>query len=81
MRTSLSVLAAVLAAFPPRAAAQQLSEDTFETLRDAIVPKAGEVRWREIPWRPSLWDALREARAKDAPVLLWAMNGHPLGCT
>jgi hypothetical protein len=24
---------------------------------------------------------VKEAQEKDRPILLWAMNGHPLGCT
>lgn len=46
-----------------------------------LAPKAKEMSWAEIPWRPSLWSAVLEARRDDKPVLLWAMNGHPLACT
>ena len=60
---------------------QPLSEKTFAQLRAQILPSAEELRWREIPWRAALWPALAEAAAADKPVLLWAMNGHPLACT
>jgi hypothetical protein len=58
-----------------------LSNATFDAVRDAILPSKAEERWREIPWRTSAWDAVVEATATEKPVLLWAMNGHPLACT
>lgn len=61
--------------------AQTLTDESFEKLRTAIRPSAQELRWMEVPWRPTFWDAVREAQATDKPVLLWAMNGHPLACT
>ena len=44
-----------------------------------IRPKATEVGG--IAWLPSLWDAVEASHEKRRPILLWAMNGHPLGCT
>ncbi len=35
----------------------------------------------EIQWRSTLAAGVREASAAHKPILLWAMNGHPLGCT
>jgi len=58
-----------------------LTPETCAAVRDLILPTAEEERWREIPWRASLLEAAREARRLERPVLLWAMNGHPLGCT
>jgi hypothetical protein len=43
--------------------------------------RPGKEKWEEIPWRVSLTDARREAAARKKPLLLWAMDGHPLGCT
>ena len=86
MRPSV-VLSLLLFACPPlvtsaRAAEPtKLTDATFDALRAAILPSKGEERWREIPWRTSTWDAVVEAAAKEKPVLLWAMNGHPLACT
>lgn len=61
---------------PPRADAK-----TFEALVAHVVPEDKELRWRSIPWRPTLRDGLRDGAAAEKPVLLWAMNGHPLGST
>jgi hypothetical protein len=46
-----------------------------------VVPAAEELRWLEIPWRATLWDAVVDAHRLRRPILLWAMNGHPLACT
>ena len=37
--------------------------------------------WRAIGWKPSLWEAVVEANEEEKPILLWTMNGHPLGQT
>ncbi|MFT5734951.1 MAG: hypothetical protein ACJA2W_001967 [Planctomycetota bacterium] len=47
----------------------------------AVVPGEDELKWRSIPWRPTLLDGLRDGAEERRPVLLWAMNGHPLGTT
>ena len=58
-----------------------LDETTFEHWRDYLKPAEGELRWQGISWRGQFWEGMEEATEKDLPVLLWAMNGHPLGCT
>jgi hypothetical protein len=60
-------------------AAQDLSEETFAEWRDRIAPSEQELRWRGAGWRPSLWDGVLDGHKSKKPVLLWAMNGHPLG--
>ena len=79
---AISIAALGLLATAARAdAPKPLTEATFVAVRDAILPSKDEERWREIPWRTSTWDAVVEAAAAEKPVLLWAMNGHPLACT
>jgi hypothetical protein len=63
------------------AAADELTPKSFASIKAKIVPSAEEEGFLAIPWRAALWPALAEARAADRPVLLWVMNGHPLGCT
>jgi len=58
-----------------------LDTRSFAALRSCILPRPEELRWQEVPWRTTLWEAVEEAQAADKPILLWAMNGHPLGCT
>jgi len=57
---------------------QELTEETFSKWRDFILPTSDELRWQQIPWRRSWTEALCEAQAADKPILVWAMNGHPL---
>lgn len=54
--------------------------EAFARLHDQIKPRAEERRWTQIPWEVDLWEARRQAREMGKPILLWAMNGHPLGC-
>jgi hypothetical protein len=68
----------VAAAAPPT---ERLNERTYATWRDHIRPRPAELRWQEVPWRATLWDAVVEAQRQEKPILLWAMNGHPLACT
>jgi hypothetical protein len=70
---------ALLAALP--LTAQELHEETFDTWYSFILPKKSELAWRTIGWRETLGKAWLEAQKKERPILLWAMNGHPLGCT
>ena len=46
-----------------------------------VCPAPGELRWQKIAWETSLWGGVVEAHAQEKPILLWTMNGHPLGLT
>lgn len=59
----------------------QLTLDTLDFWRGRLLPTEQEAAWTEIPWRDALWKAVVEAERDPKPILLWAMNGHPLGCT
>jgi hypothetical protein len=63
------------------AAQDALEASTYAQWRDYVLPSAEERVWTEIPWRSTLWEAVRDAHAAERPVLLWAMNGHPQGST
>jgi hypothetical protein len=71
------VMCCVLRAIP----AQDLDAAAFARDLAAIVPRESELDWRAIPWQAELGTALVEAGRVQKPVLLWAMNGHPLGQT
>jgi len=71
----------MLMVFAPGIFAQELKDDSFDKLFSSVVPTARESAWRKVPWHANFWDAVMEAQAKDKPVLLWAMNGHPMACT
>jgi hypothetical protein len=76
------LLLAILPLIAPAAsAAEPLVPESFEQLHALITPDTGEDEWTQIPWRTSLWDARLEAAREGRPILLWEMDGHPLGCT
>lgn len=53
-----------------------------EALHALIKPAAGESRWMEIDWHPSVWEARRKAAAEGKPLFLLAGSGGapPAGC-
>lgn len=55
--------------------------ESFRRLHTLIKPKTTEENWVQIPWMTSLWAARERAAAEGKPILLWEMDGHPLGCT
>ena len=59
----------------------ELGPSTFAEWGAFIRPSADELRFEDIGWRNAFWPAVEEARALGRPILLWTMNGHPLGCT
>ena len=56
----------------------ELNEATYGIWRDHVLPRGWELNYQKIGWRTSFWDAVVEANEKDKPILMWAMNGHPL---
>ena len=78
---SLVLAVAVVTAARLAPAAEPIPAESFDKLHALIAPDAGEDQWARIPWRTSLWDARTEAARDGKPILLWEMDGHPLGCT
>ena len=73
------MLALVLLAVPQ--APQALDDAAFAAWQAHLAPQQSESRWAEIGWRQRLTDGLEQASQEQRPLLLWLMNGHPLGCT
>ena len=59
--------------------ARQLDETGFQRLHDELNPQ-GEA-WKTIPWQTSLIEAQNISAKQGKPLFIWAMDGHPLGCT
>jgi hypothetical protein len=78
----LAVAAFVLRPTPTAAAplGEQLTEAKFDGVRKAVLPADGEDEFARIPWLTSIWDARVKAAKEGKPILLWEMDGHPLGC-
>jgi hypothetical protein len=82
------LLSSVVAAFASLSAvaaaeneAPKLTDENVKQWLDYIRPKKEELAYRAIAWQQTLWDAVVEAQKQDKPILMWAMNGHPLACT
>ena len=70
----------IAASFGSPLSAEELTEARYRELLADIQPAADEP-WRTIPWKTDLLDAQRMAAASNRPIFIWAMDGHPLGCT
>ena len=57
------------------------SAANFDAWRGHILPTADELRWETIPWHQTFGEGLLDANKRGRPLLFYAMNGHPLGCT
>lgn len=57
-----------------------LDQAAFEKLHRELQPDP-KATWRTIPWKTSVLDAQAEAARTGKPIFIWAMDGHPLGCT
>lgn len=74
-------LMAALAVAGTLRAAEPVTPEQFEKLRQVIKPHGDELKWMQIPWLADLWEARKQAAEQGKPILLWEMDGHPLGCT
>ena len=54
--------------------------EKFHQLQNELRPETGEL-WRTIPWKTSVLAAQQTASKETKPIFIWAMDGHPLGCT
>ena len=61
--------------------ASEVDAETIAAWRTHIRPDQKDLTFEIIPWLTTLADGIRAADAEQKPLLLWVMNGHPLGCT
>ncbi|HIC18872.1 TPA: hypothetical protein EYO77_12255 [Candidatus Poribacteria bacterium] len=57
----------------------KLNINEFETLHTSVIPP--KETWTKINWEIDFWKARRQAYQTGKPIFMWAMDGHPLGCT
>ena len=74
------VAAAVAARADSPAARPALSDAEYASVLTAVRPNPNEDLFDQVPWLTSLWEARRKAAREGKPILLWEMDGHPLGC-
>jgi hypothetical protein len=64
----------------PADSAKPHPAEQFDALHKMIKPQAGELRFQEIPWLLSVWEARKKAAAEGKPILVWAgSGGAPIG--
>lgn len=80
MRVNRIAVFAILWAVLTSASAVNANDDALAKLLKEIRPQPGEDAFDAIPWQISLWDARVKAAKEGKPILLWEMDGHPLGC-
>ncbi|MCA8926407.1 MAG: hypothetical protein KDD82_31655 [Planctomycetes bacterium] len=52
------------------------------TLHERVVAlRPAREAWQRVGWLTDLSLARRKAAELQRPLFVWAMNGHPLGCT
>ena len=57
------------------------SESDWLDWKKYILPDEVDLKWQQIPWLATFSEGIEKAAEVDRPILLWTMNGHPLGCT
>lgn len=65
--------------FPSREV--EIREADLDKWRELIAPTSDELAFERIAWSPSLGEGFERAGVEQKPLLLWMMNGHPLGRT
>jgi len=77
---SILLFVVVAVGFQSAIATDELTEEKFQELHQSLQTSADEP-WRQIPWEISLLNAQNTAAKSQKPIFIWAMDGHPLGCT
>ena len=75
------MLTTLLLATALQAAAPVPNADNIDRWIAYIRPKPAELGFEENRWKATFWEAVVESQRTNKPILLWAMNGHPMGCT
>ena len=81
MRSVIALFLLSLGASQSAPAAEPIRPEQVDKLLAIIKPGKAEDRWAAIPWLTDLWEARKIAAREGKPILLWEMDGHPLGCT
>ena len=56
-----------------------LTAEAFEKLHKELQPPKDEA-WMSVPWKINLLEARDLAAEQKKLILIWSMDGHPLGC-
>ncbi len=83
MNKSIFVLIAVLIAqsVVDNSARGQEKNEPPVTEQCQSVCQDKDAAWRTVAWETDLLEAQKLAVEQEKPLFVWAMDGHPLGCT
>ena len=59
----------------------EFHRDNYSLWKQYLLPTEAELSFYKIPWERTFQDGIMRGDRVGKPILLWAMNGHPLGCT
>ena len=76
----MSLTAALVLLLAPQQPALPTAGD-LASWREHMRPAPEEVAFQEIDWIDDFALGVRASEREGKPLLFWAMNGHPLGCT
>ena len=76
----LAICLAILAN-PALGQMPELTPSTLDIYQQAIEPTDDEIAFLNIDWHSTLSQAVSIAHESEKPLLVYVMNGHPLGCT
>jgi hypothetical protein len=76
----LLIVPVCLGILPELRSVEPIRPDRFDQWHALIRPGKDEEKWLQIPWQTNLWDARQKAAREGKPILIWEMDGHPLGC-
>lgn len=65
----------------PNLAAPKLTKQSLPYWLQFLAPKPDELKFAQSGFLTTLWEAVLLANKNQKPILLWAMNGHPMACT
>ena len=51
--------------------------EQFDMLHKMIKPQPGELRFQDIPWLLSTYEARKKAAEEGKPILVWSGSGGP----
>ncbi|MFT4649230.1 MAG: hypothetical protein ACI87O_002460 [Planctomycetota bacterium] len=77
---ALTLALTVIVSLLPSQEPKSLAPENLDSILAQILPDESELLWKDVDWRVSLADGIADAQVAKKPILLWAMNGHPLGC-
>ena len=63
-------------------AKKDLTETERKTIWSLVNADKSETIWKDkINWHADIWEARKIANREGKPLLIWEMDGHPMGCT